>query len=224
MPPPTTEFFAASSTAHTMSTTFFAEVLAGIASFRKRLFVLEEPLELPRDQWDRIWPYVGKIWVQNKKRISNEVKTVHYLCRLHSSKTWIPKDNRRRQRTHREAIGCGMRFKVEISATSVSAIRTGTCDTHCHDLESLDRQKKNSEVMALAAGQVSQGCKVAAVAANFTAKARPEDRVLLNELGGYWVNLKDVHNSAAVSKATNRHIKRIGAREGVSISSLHVLY
>lgn len=63
----------------------------------------------------------------------------------------------RRQRISREAIGCDMKFKAAISPFSVTATRTGKCESHCHDLESVDRQKKNSGIMALAAGQVSQG-------------------------------------------------------------------
>lgn len=94
-----------------------------------------------------------------------------------------------------------MKFQAKMSSTSVIATRTGTCESHCHDLESLDRQKKNSGIMALAASQVSQGHNVAAVAANLTVKAGPQDRVLLKELGGHWINLKDVHNSATAYKA-----------------------
>jgi len=41
-----------------MSTTFFFEVPANIAELRRRLFSLEEPLELPREEWERVWPYV----------------------------------------------------------------------------------------------------------------------------------------------------------------------
>lgn len=94
-----------------------------------------------------------------------------------------------------------MKFKAIVSATSVIATRTGTCESHCHDLEYLDRQKKNSGILTLAARQVAQGYNVAAVATNITTKARPEDRVLLKELGGHWVNLKDIHNAAAAYKA-----------------------
>lgn len=67
--------------------------------------------------------------------------------------------------------------------------------------------------MTLAAGQVSQGYDVAAVAAHVTAQARPEDRLLLKELGGHWVSSKDVHNSAAVYKAAGPDVRRIGAQE-----------
>lgn len=67
--------------------------------------------------------------------------------------------------------------------------------------------------MALAASQVSQDYNVAAVTANVTAKDRPKDRVVLKNLGGHWLNLKDVHNSASVYKAANPDYKRIGTRD-----------
>jgi len=36
-----------------MSTTLFSEVPANITELRRRLFSLEEPLELPREEWDK---------------------------------------------------------------------------------------------------------------------------------------------------------------------------
>lgn len=141
---------------------------------------------------------------------------MYYLCRRHSAKTWVSKNTnepRKRQRISREAIACGMKFKAVIANDFVTATRTGECENHCHDLESQDRQKKNPGIKTLAVNQVSHGYSIAAVTANVTAKTRPKDRVILKELGGHWLNLNDVHNSAAAYKAANSDLRRIGARQ-----------
>lgn len=57
---------------------------------------------------------------------------------------------------------------------------------------------------------------VAAVAASITASAPLEDRVLLKEVGGHWVNLKDIHNSAAAYKAANPDYRRLRAPEALA--------
>lgn len=62
-------------------------------------------------------------------------------------------------------------------------------------------QKNNSRIRALAAGHVSQGYDVAEVTANITAKNRPQDRTVLKELGGHWMDLQDVQNSATMYNA-----------------------
>jgi len=42
-----------------MSTNLFSKVPANIAELRRRLFSLKKPLELPREEWERVWPYVA---------------------------------------------------------------------------------------------------------------------------------------------------------------------
>ncbi len=75
-----------------MPTTLFSEVPANIADLRRRLFSLEEPVELPRAEWDLVWPYVDNIWVKNKDRAGADGRrTVYYLCRRYYTKTWAPK-------------------------------------------------------------------------------------------------------------------------------------
>lgn len=86
-------------------------------------------------------------------------------------------------------MSCKMRFKAVKSATSVTAARTGECETHCHDQEYVDMQKNNSGIRAIAADHVSQARDVAAVTASITAKNRPQDRTVLEELGGHWMEL-----------------------------------
>lgn len=200
-----------------MPTTLFSEVPANIADLRRRLFSLEEPVELPRAEWDLVWPYVDNIWIKNKDRAGADGRrTVYYLCRRHSTKTWTPKEKdggRQRQRLAREAIGCDMRFKAVFTAASVIATRTNECESHCHDLELLDFQKKNSGVMALAAKEAFKGYKISHVAANVTARHRPEQRTALKDVGGHWVTLLDIHNSATAYKSANPDVRRVGTRK-----------
>ncbi len=50
---------------------------------------MEEPVELPRAEWDLVWPYVDNIWVKNKDRAGADGRrTVYYLCRRYYTKTW----------------------------------------------------------------------------------------------------------------------------------------
>ncbi|MCJ1464792.1 hypothetical protein MMC07_003405 [Pseudocyphellaria aurata] len=68
-------------------------------------------------------------------------------------------------------------------------------------LEYLDREKKELGGPDLAARQVAQGYIVATVANNGSTMARPEDRVLLKDIGDYWVNLQDDFDPAAAYEA-----------------------
>jgi len=202
-----------------MPTTLFADVPTNVADLRKRLFSLKKPVELPRAEWDLVWPYINNIWVKNKDRAGvNGRRTVYYFCRRHSTKTRIPKEKdglqqRQRQRLAREAIGCGIRFKAVFTVTSVSATRTSKCESHCHDLKLLDFEKKNSGVMALTAKKAFKGYKISHVAANITARHQPKQRVALKALNGHWVILLNVHNSAATYKSANPDVRRVGARK-----------
>lgn len=195
---------------------FFDNVPPNIASLRNEIFLLRIPLQMPRARWNETWPYVDNIWVQNKKIVKDGLTTIYYNCRQHSNKTWAPKakssalhPSLHRQKMSKEALGCGMKFKAVMSSTLVNATLTGECKVHCHDLESLDKQKKNSGIMTLAANQISQGYNVAAVTANITGKNRPQDRAMLKNLGGHWFNLQDAHNAAAAYKSVNPDPRRV---------------
>ena len=115
-----------------------------------------------------------------------------------------------RQRCAREALGCGMKMKTVTTASSVTATRTGEWQDHCHELELLDYQKKNSGIMTLAAQEASRGNKISVVADTLTARYRPLERTVLKDLGGHWLTLADVHNSAAAHKAAHPDTRRRG--------------
>ncbi|MCJ1287665.1 hypothetical protein MMC26_007017 [Xylographa opegraphella] len=189
-----------------MSTsTLFADVPADIAALRMRLFLVKEEVIMPREQWDAVWPYVDNIWVKNKTRPSKDGSTIKYfLCRKHASESYVSKvepGSRKRQRAAQDPLGCGMRIKTVTNASYVTATRTGEWQSHCHELELLDHQKKNSGIMKLAAREASRGYKISVVAETVTAKHRPSERAILKDLGGHWLTLVDVHNSAAAHKA-----------------------
>ena len=163
---------------------------------------------MPRDQWEAVWPYVDNIWVKNKTRSSKDGGSItrYYLCQNNATKAWVSKvkpGEGQRQRLARDTLGCGMRFKSITTAFSVTATRTGECLAHCHDLELLDSQKKNSGIMALAAQEASRGYKISAVAETITARHRPQEWSILKDLGGHWLTLADVHNSAAAHKSAH---------------------
>ncbi|MCJ1433071.1 hypothetical protein MMC27_002430 [Xylographa pallens] len=188
------------------SSTLFADVPADIAATRTRMFLIQEEVVMPREQWDAVWPYVDNIWVKNKTRPSKDGRSItrYFLCRKHETETYVSKvkpGGRKRQRLAREALGCGMKMKTLTTPSSVTATRTGEWQAHCHELELLDYQKKNSGIMALAAQEASRGNKISVVADTVTARHRPSERTVLKDLGGHWLTLADVHNSAAAHKA-----------------------
>ncbi|MCJ1288690.1 hypothetical protein MMC34_000219 [Xylographa carneopallida] len=186
-----------------MSTSaLFANVAANIAAIRTRLFLVEEEVVMPLEQWDEVWPYVDNIWVKNKTRPSKDGSTIKYfLCRKHASKGYVSKvkpGSEKRRRLARDAIGCGMRIKTVTTAFSDTASRTGEWQAHCHELELLDYEKKNSGIKTLAAQEASRGYKISLVADAITA-----ERAVLKDIGGHWLTLADVHNSAAAYKTAH---------------------
>ncbi|MCJ1419996.1 2,5-diamino-6-(ribosylamino)-4(3H)-pyrimidinone 5'-phosphate reductase, partial [Xylographa parallela] len=153
--------------------------------------------------------------VKNKSRPSKDggSTTRYFLCRKHESRPYVSKvepGGRMRQRCAREALGCGMKMKTVTTASSVTATRTGEWQDHCHELELLDYQKKNSGIMTLAAQEASRGNKISVVADTLTARYRPLERTVLKDLGGHWLTLADVHNSAAAHKAAHPDTRRRG--------------
>lgn len=157
------------------ATSLFAHIPPDIVALRLRLFLMEKPVELSPAQWDQVWPYIDNIWVWNKVRVSEVgVETIYYLCRKHTIKIWVPSQRsgpQQRQKISQEALDCGMKLKVVKTTTSVLTTHSSEdCVCHCHDLELLNYQKKNSTIMTMAADQAAQGYKIAEVSANLTGK------------------------------------------------------
>ena len=93
-------------------------------------------------------------------------------------------------------------------AGSVTVQRIGTGVEHLHSLEDSDRWKRPSFVRQVAAREVANGYPVANVARNLRGVDRPKDRQALQEAGGHWLSLKDVHNAGAAWKKENPDSRR----------------
>ena len=153
--------------------TILASVPSEIEAICHRLFVLEDPILLTQGEWDLYLPYIDNIWSLNMAPKHNTAlgrQTAYYRCRLHAKEAWAPpngpKRMRQRSKPSRHALGCGMKMKVVFYSedTRVECYRHGDCLIHAHSLGESDQIKRPSAVRSLAATQVANGYKVAAVA------------------------------------------------------------
>ena len=96
-----------------------------------------------------------------------------------------------------------MEIQVVTEAGSVTVERIGNGEEHLHTLEDSDRWKRPSWVHCVAAREVANGYWMADVARNLHGVDRPADRKVLQEAGGHWTSLKNIHNAGAAWKKQN---------------------
>jgi len=75
-----------------------------------------KPWTLSKAQHDLYWPYVNNLWSRKQKgRVNKQtgIITEYWNCRLHAKKDYKPDLTHKvkRQKTSRQAIGCGMKIK-----------------------------------------------------------------------------------------------------------------
>jgi hypothetical protein len=202
------------------SLSIHSNIPSDVADFRIRAFYIEKPIEMSKEKWDTYWPYIDNIWSYKRANTASDGRrTVYYLCRLHRKNEWVPKNDttliRHRQKSSRVAIGCPMKMKLSFDGESVIMIRSGDEENseHLHDLEFSDRAKRPSAVMELAVTDIKKGYKTSVVSRNVRAVDSPDDRKVLADAGGKYLNLKDCHNAARDWLKANPDKRLKGHRE-----------
>ena len=190
-----------------------------IATVRSQIFCIDSTVVLSKTDWDLYWPYCDNIWSLARQNTNKEKTKVtsYYDCRLHPTNDHVPegsgKSLRKRQKPSRTAIGCPIKMKVIRHEDFVEMIRVGSATVHNHDLDTSDREKRPSIFRKTAADEVSKGYKVSEVTRNTRAVDRSLDRAALQEAGGHWLSLKDVHKASASWKLNNPINVRMGGEK-----------
>ncbi|MCJ1430984.1 2,5-diamino-6-(ribosylamino)-4(3H)-pyrimidinone 5'-phosphate reductase [Xylographa pallens] len=181
-----------------------------LADIRWRLFEVREPIELKIDEFERYWPYTDNVWVRQHRAgtdRSGRVTTDYYACRLQRP-TYTPRkaDTARpdgkplRKKQTREGGTCQMRIKTvrtEGACPKYSITKVGDHE-HTHDLDHMDRIKRNTVVMEIARAEVMKGFMPASV---FTIMSEDEDK--LAAAGGRYLNRNDVRNASQAWRRTH---------------------
>ena len=181
-----------------------------LADIRWRLFEMKDSIELKIDEFERYWPYTDNVWVRQHRAgtdRSGRVTTDYYACRLQRP-TYTPRkaDATRpdgkplRKKQTREGGTCQMRIKTvrtEGACPKYSITKVGDHE-HTHDLDHMDRIKRNTVVMEIARAEVMKGFMPASV---FTIMSEDEEK--LAAAGGRYLNRNDVRNASQVWRRTH---------------------
>ena len=172
-----------------------------VASMRQALFDIKQPVELKPEEFEMYWPFVDNVWVRQHKAGVDRAgrNTDYYACRLQRP-TYAPKRDslrpegkQRRVKQTRQGGTCQMRIKTvryEGDVKKVTISRIGE-HSHSHDLDSMDKLKRNTVVMEIARSEVMKGFMPASV---FT--VMNTDPYKLSTIGGKFMKTNDVRNSS----------------------------
>ena len=174
-----------------------------VQHMRQSLFDLKDPVDLKEQEFNLYWPYIDNVWVrQHKYHVdqSGRSNTDYYACRLQRA-TYAPKraneprpeGQPQRKKKTRPGGTCQMRIKVtkhQAQFNKLTISRIGDHE-HTHDLEHLDKIKRNSAVMDIARSEVMKGYMPASV---YTVMHEEPGKLAI--IGGKYINRNDVRNAS----------------------------
>ncbi|MCJ1332652.1 2,5-diamino-6-(ribosylamino)-4(3H)-pyrimidinone 5'-phosphate reductase [Thelotrema lepadinum] len=175
-----------------------------VLHMRQTLFELKDPVDLKQQEFDLYWPYIDNVWVRQHKSSVDKAGRSNYIdyyaCRLQRA-TYAPKRNTesrpegqpQRKKKTRPGGTCQVRAKVtrhQGQFNKLTISRIGEHE-HTHDLEHLDKIKRNSAVMDIARSEVMKGYMPASV---YT--VMHEEPGKLAVIGGKYINRNDVRNAS----------------------------
>ncbi|KAL9122424.1 MAG: hypothetical protein Q9187_001024 [Circinaria calcarea] len=184
-----------------------------MTTMRMRLFEVKNPIELKIEEFERYWPFIDNVWVRQHRAgadRSGRVKTDYYACRLqrptYTPKSGADKTNPEgkplRKKQIREGGTCQMRLKtirIEGGYSGYTIVRIGEQEHHTHDLDHMDKIKRNTVIMEIAKAEVMKGFMPASV---FT--VMNEDPEKLAAAGGRHLNRNDVRNASQAWRQVHR--------------------
>ncbi|PGH13695.1 hypothetical protein AJ80_06200 [Polytolypa hystricis UAMH7299] len=181
-----------------------------LARIRQILFELKDPIEISMAEFNMYWPYIDNVWVKQR---SNSTKdglrtSEYYMCRLrrptcrpHQNRP-LPEGKKPRRKTVREGSMCNVQIKVvkfEGAYSTVTISRTpGSSGAHSHDLDHLDRVKRNSALIDRARKEAEKGYLPSSIYAKFR-----EEPDKLAASGGKFLSATDVRNISAKWRASH---------------------
>ncbi|KAJ5389327.1 uncharacterized protein N7496_000395 [Penicillium cataractarum] len=187
-----------------------------LARIRRVLFECKDPIEISLEEFETYWPFIDNVWVKQRTNASKEghCTTDYYMCRLRrpthrtSETRPLPEGKRPRKKRVREGGLCNFQIKVvrfDGAYTTVTIARTpGSGSIHSHDLDYIDRVKRNSGLMEFARRESAKGYLPSSIYTKFQ-----EEPDKLNEAGGRFLTVTDVRNVSAKWRIQNPEVKLI---------------
>lgn len=187
-----------------------------LARIRKVLFECKDPIEINLEEFDTYWPFIDNVWVKQRSNASKEghCTTDYYMCRLRrpthrtSETRPLPEGKRPRKKRVREGGICNFQIKVvrfEGAYSTVTIARTpGSSSVHSHDLDYIDRVKRNSGFMEYARKESVKGYLPSSIYSKF--QEEPEK---LCEAGGRFFTVTDVRNVSSKWRIQNPEVKLV---------------
>jgi 2,5-diamino-6-(ribosylamino)-4(3H)-pyrimidinone 5'-phosphate reductase len=198
-----------------------------LARIRKVLFECKDPIEISLEEFETYWPFIDNVWVKQRSNASKEghCTTDYYMCRLRrathrtSETRPLPEGKRPRKKRVREGGICNFQIKVvrfEGAYSTVTIARTpGSCSLHSHDLDYIDRVKRNSGLMEYARKESVKGYLPSSIYTKFQ-----EEPDKLGEAGGRFFTVTDVRNISAKWRIQNPDVNLV-AHEGYEYQKGH---
>lgn len=187
-----------------------------LARIRRVMFECKDPIEISLDEFETYWPFIDNVWVKQRSNSSKEghCTTDYYMCRLRrpthrSSETRpLPEGKRPRRKRVREGGICNFQIKVvkfEGAYSTVTISRTpGSSTVHSHDLDYIDKVKRNSGLMEFVRKEAVKGYLPSSIYTKFQEKP-----VKLNEAGGRFFTVTDVRNVSAKWRMQNPEVRLV---------------
>jgi 2,5-diamino-6-(ribosylamino)-4(3H)-pyrimidinone 5'-phosphate reductase len=172
-----------------------------LATLRQQIHDLEHQIELPKVDWEALVPWMDNVW--RKLKSSEQTETSHnvelYWCKLkkpsnvkahHPRPT--PEGKQARKRKPKEEKACNMAMKVTYSTGALDKVtiqKYNASDTHSHDLDFMDAQKRNTGIMNTARREAVKGFQPASIW--WKMQTEPDK---LDAAGGKYMKISDVRN------------------------------
>lgn len=183
-----------------------------IARVRQLMFEVRDPIELSLEEFDKYWPYVDNVWLKKRSYSNVSSSTSTYRCRLcrlrvRPSRAGPPEEGKK-SRNHpvRERGNCKMQVKVvrvEGAHSCVTITQTPSSGhNHTHELDNIDKIKRNSGIMELARKESVKGYLPSSIFAKFTEEP---DKLLAT--GGKYFTAWDVRNVYSRWRWQNPNVK-----------------
>ncbi|KAL1845712.1 hypothetical protein Plec18167_009212 [Paecilomyces lecythidis] len=184
-----------------------------IAKIRQVLFECKDPIEISFEEFETYWPFIDNAWVKQRSNSSKEghCTTDYYMCRLRrptriSQSRALQEGKKPRKKSSREGGFCNFHIKVvrfEGAYSTVTISRTpGSSRVHAHDLDYIDKVKRNSGLMEFARREAVKGYLPSSIFTKFQ-----EEPQKLTEAGGKFLTIADVRNVSSKWRIQNPDIK-----------------
>ena len=133
------------------------------------MFECRDSIEISLEEFERYWPFIDNVWVKQRSNSSKEghCTTDYYMCRLRrptcrpSQSRPLPEGKRPRKKSIREGGTCNVQIKVvrfEGAYSTITISKTpGSSRSHSHDLDYIDKVKRNSGLMEFARREAVKG-------------------------------------------------------------------